>query len=169
MAMNDRIRVSDADRERVTARLRDHYAEGRLTLEELDERVTAALNAKTVGDLRRLMADLPGDAPLAPPGPMARPAAMARPVLVRRGPRILPLLALIMLAAVFLPGGAFVVLAFFQIMLVLLLAAGLTALFAAHRFRRRMRRYWQMGGYQGMGPRHMYRHHFQPGDWPAGN
>ena len=47
-AMNDHIRVSDADRERVTARLRDHYAEGRLTREELDERVTAALNAKTV-------------------------------------------------------------------------------------------------------------------------
>ena len=28
--MDDRIRASDADRERVTARLRDHYAEGRL-------------------------------------------------------------------------------------------------------------------------------------------
>ena len=27
--MDDRIRVSDADREQVTARLREHYAEGR--------------------------------------------------------------------------------------------------------------------------------------------
>jgi Domain of unknown function (DUF1707) len=162
MAMNDRIRVSDADRERVTARLRDHYAEGRLTREELDERVTAALNAKTAGDLRGLMTDLPGDAPLAPP------VRVAGPVLVRRGPRILPLLALIMLAAVFLPGGAFVVLAFFQIMLVLLLAAGLIALFAAHRFRRRMRGHWQMGDYQRMRHHHMRRYHFQPRDWPAG-
>ncbi len=41
--MDDRIRISDADRERVTARLREHFAEGRLTSEELDERISAAL------------------------------------------------------------------------------------------------------------------------------
>ena len=57
------LRVSDADREHVTARLREHFAEGRLTREELDERITAALNAKTFGDLRRIMADLPGTVP----------------------------------------------------------------------------------------------------------
>ncbi len=55
-----RIRASDADREEATARLRDHYAEGRLTYSELGERVTAALNARTFGDLRRVLADLPG-------------------------------------------------------------------------------------------------------------
>jgi hypothetical protein len=148
MAMNDRIRVSDADRERVTARLRDHFAEGRLTRDELDERVTAALNAKTAGDLRGLMADLPGDAPVAP-------VPAGGPVLVRRGPRILPVVALILLAAVFVPGGAWVVLALFQVMLVLLLVAGVSALFAAHRFRRRMRRYWQLGDYQRMGHHHV--------------
>lgn len=58
-APDDRIRASDADRESATVRLRDHYAEGRLTQEELSERVTAALTARTFGDLRRLMADLP--------------------------------------------------------------------------------------------------------------
>ncbi|HKA95790.1 MAG TPA: DUF1707 domain-containing protein, partial [Streptosporangiaceae bacterium] len=42
-AMDDRIRVSDADRDRVAARLRDHFAEGRLTQDELDERISAAL------------------------------------------------------------------------------------------------------------------------------
>ena len=47
--MDDRFRTSDADRERVTARLRDHFAAGRLTPEELDERPTAALTAKTSG------------------------------------------------------------------------------------------------------------------------
>jgi len=136
MATNDRMRVSDADRERVTARLRDHFAEGRLTREELDERVTAALNAKTVGDLRGLMADLPRDAPVAP-APAGGPVLM-----VRRRPRMAPLIALVLLAAVFIPGGAWVILALFQVMLVLLLFAGLTGLFAAHRFRRRARRYW---------------------------
>jgi hypothetical protein len=41
------------------AGLRDHFAEGRLTRAELDERLTVALSARTAGDLRRLMADLP--------------------------------------------------------------------------------------------------------------
>ena len=58
-AIDDRIRTSDADRDRVTARLRDHYAEGRLTHAELDERMAAALTARTFGDLRKIMADLP--------------------------------------------------------------------------------------------------------------
>ncbi len=69
---NDRIRVSDADRERVTARLRDHYAEGRLSAEEMEERITAALNAKTVGDLRQVMADLPDPEPAGASGPGGR-------------------------------------------------------------------------------------------------
>ncbi|MGH3398916.1 MAG: DUF1707 SHOCT-like domain-containing protein, partial [Streptosporangiaceae bacterium] len=66
---NDRIRVSDADRERVTARLRDHYAEGRLSAEEMEERISAALSAKTVGDLRQVMADLPEPEPAGVGGP----------------------------------------------------------------------------------------------------
>ena len=57
--MDDRIRVSDADRERVAERLREHFAQGRLSSEELDERISAALGAKTFGDLRRIMTDLP--------------------------------------------------------------------------------------------------------------
>ena len=52
-------RVPHHDRERATVRLRDSFAEGRLTREELDERITAALTARTVRDLRRLTADLP--------------------------------------------------------------------------------------------------------------
>src|SRR6266705_1086564 len=70
--MDDRMRVSDAEREAVTARLRDHFAEGRLTDGELDERVSAALSAKTFGELRSLTADLPGPVPL-PPRAAARP------------------------------------------------------------------------------------------------
>jgi len=51
--------VSDADRDLATARLREHFAVGRLTPAELDERLTAALTAQTPGDLRGLLADLP--------------------------------------------------------------------------------------------------------------
>ena len=67
--MDENIRVSDADRERVAARLREHFAAGRLTSEELEERITATLNAKTLGDLRQVMTDLPGEAPLSAPMP----------------------------------------------------------------------------------------------------
>jgi DNA-binding PadR family transcriptional regulator len=55
----DQVRASDADRERAVASLRDHFAAGRLTRAELDERLTAALSARMADDLRRLMADLP--------------------------------------------------------------------------------------------------------------
>jgi hypothetical protein len=53
------LRVSDADRERVVARLREACADGRLTLEELSERVDDAYAARTRGDLERLAGDLP--------------------------------------------------------------------------------------------------------------
>ena len=153
MAMADRIRTSVADRERVTARLRDHFAEGRLTHEELDERVTAALNAKTFGELRRVLADLPEPAPVLAPRP-AGPGLAVR----RRRPGILPLAALMLLAVVLLPGGGWVFFAFLQMLLVFALVVGLGTAFAAHRYRRRMRHHWQQGhGY--------YHRHW---DWPRG-
>jgi hypothetical protein len=62
--MDDRFRTSDVDRDRVAALLRDHFAAGRLTQEELETRLVATLSAKTVGELRRVMADLPVPAPV---------------------------------------------------------------------------------------------------------
>ncbi len=142
MAMNDRMRASDADRERITGRLREHFAEGRLTREELDERVTAALNAKTLGDLRALMTDLPEPEPVLPQAAGLQRASAGPVVFARRGPRLLPLLLLLAFLAILSPGGGLVVLAVFQFVLVLALLAGAVALFAAARFRRRMRRHW---------------------------
>jgi hypothetical protein len=53
------MRASDAEREAIAAQLREHYASGRLTLEELNDRLDAAFAAKTHGGLRALMTDLP--------------------------------------------------------------------------------------------------------------
>ena len=53
------LRVSDADRERTAQHLRQAAGEGRLTLEELDERVEAAYAAKVGADLVKLTEDLP--------------------------------------------------------------------------------------------------------------
>lgn len=59
MATDDSIRASDVDREAVVTTLREAYTAGRLTLDEFDERMTAAYASKTWGDLRALTADLP--------------------------------------------------------------------------------------------------------------
>jgi hypothetical protein len=53
------LRVSDAEREATVVRLREAGGEGRLTLEELAERVELADAARTRGDLDALTADLP--------------------------------------------------------------------------------------------------------------
>src|SRR6201992_1932875 len=53
------MRVSDAEREAAAAELREHFASGRLTQDELDERLTAVFAAKTRGDLGGLFTDLP--------------------------------------------------------------------------------------------------------------
>ncbi len=54
-----RIRVSDADRNHVIDRLQQATSEGRLSLDELDDRITDALAARTWSDLDPLVDDLP--------------------------------------------------------------------------------------------------------------
>jgi len=59
MASNRGTRASDGDRDRVAAALGAHYAAGRLTLEEFQERLDQAYAAKTLGELDDLLTDLP--------------------------------------------------------------------------------------------------------------
>jgi Domain of unknown function (DUF1707) len=54
------LRAADADRERAVEILRQAAAEGRITFDELDERVNRAYAARTFADLEALTADLPG-------------------------------------------------------------------------------------------------------------
>lgn len=53
------LRVSDADRHQAVERLREAYAEGRITLDELHERVDRALEAVTRHDVVSITRDLP--------------------------------------------------------------------------------------------------------------
>ncbi|MEV5748804.1 DUF1707 domain-containing protein [Actinoallomurus sp. NPDC052308] len=57
--MNSELRIGDAERDAVASALHEHFAQGRLDREELDERLSATLAAKTVGDLRQVARDLP--------------------------------------------------------------------------------------------------------------
>jgi hypothetical protein len=87
------LRTSDAERQRVADFLRDCCAEGRLSPEELEDRLDCLYEGGTVADIRRLVADLPGGDAVVPryggaaalwrvaPPPPAPPA--------RRAPRAL--------------------------------------------------------------------------------
>ncbi len=63
--MSDSVpqRIGDAERDRAADYLREHMSVGRLTQEEFDERVTAALQARTAADLEPLFDDLPAPKP----------------------------------------------------------------------------------------------------------
>jgi hypothetical protein len=80
MTDDDVLRIGTAEREAAVKILGDHMADGRLALEEYEERMSAALEARTRADLRQLFKDLPGPYPafmtpsapyhaLPPPGP----------------------------------------------------------------------------------------------------
>lgn len=53
------VRIGDAERDRAIASLGDHFAAGRLTAEEFDQRMDQALKARFNEDLEPLFADLP--------------------------------------------------------------------------------------------------------------
>jgi hypothetical protein len=57
--VTDELRASDEQRDRAAAELREHFAAGRLTEDELSERLDAAYAARTEGELQALRRDLP--------------------------------------------------------------------------------------------------------------
>jgi len=61
------MRVSDSDREQAAAVLREAAGHGRITMDELDERLELAYAAKTYADLMAVTRDLPS--PVQAPGP----------------------------------------------------------------------------------------------------
>lgn len=63
------VRASDGERDQVVGQLQCHFADGRLTQAELEERVSTALGARTRDQLDVLTADLPGESlrPARPP------------------------------------------------------------------------------------------------------
>lgn len=105
MAAASGLRIGDADREAAAAALREHFAHGRLTLEEFQHRLSAVFAAKTDRDLAIIAADLPHvTAP-----PTERPAVEAagrregsyrRPSLAVMAGFIMIILALVLVAFV---------------------------------------------------------------------
>jgi hypothetical protein len=112
---NSDLRASDAERDVVASELGQHFQDGRLDQAEFDERVDAALAAKTRGDLDALLADLPRGSvdqrverssqaeQIADSG--AGPAHWVQPRVARGRPAVLALLPLLVAVAVL--GGLF--------------------------------------------------------------
>jgi len=72
---DDELRVGTAERESAVRLLGEHFSAGRLQVEEYEERVGRAIEARTRGDLRPMFADLPAPCPafMAPPVPAPPP------------------------------------------------------------------------------------------------
>jgi hypothetical protein len=99
------LRASDAEREQTATLLRDHAAAGRLTPEELGERLDVAYAARTVDELETLVHDLPADA-VQPRSPRRR--ALDRPGARERALHAIGLAVLVNVAcnAIWLATGA---------------------------------------------------------------
>lgn len=93
MRTNDSLRIGDAERDAAIAALARHFADGRLTQDEHEERTARALKARIGADLRVLFADLPR---LDPPAPPQRRVSTGRVVLSSMAS------ALVVMAGVFL-------------------------------------------------------------------
>jgi len=107
---DDLVRIGDAERAAAAGRLSDHAAAGRLTIEELEERLERVHRAVVVRDLLAVEGDLPGPARerLRPRPPRPAPDARWRAA-TPAGPRPAPPLTLpvvVLLLAVLASGAA---------------------------------------------------------------
>jgi uncharacterized protein DUF1707 len=95
MAKPPGIRVSDEDRERAAAEIREHFAQGRLDAEELGERLERAYGARTTGELQAIRVDLPAlpEIPAARRTELAEQrAALGRELVQQTGAALAPFL-----------------------------------------------------------------------------
>ncbi|MFI5777391.1 DUF1707 domain-containing protein [Nocardia sp. NPDC051570] len=73
MADSPDVRIGTTEREDAMKRLSDHFAAGRLSVAEFDERSAVVANAVTRGDLVRVFTDLPEPVTATPAPPPAHP------------------------------------------------------------------------------------------------
>jgi Domain of unknown function (DUF1707) len=72
------LRVGDAERTEVADYLAKHYSDGRLDHEEFNDRLDRTMRAKTMAELRLVLADLPHTGPLPLPLPLQAPVPASR-------------------------------------------------------------------------------------------
>lgn len=87
MATQPSLRIGDREREAVAAELQEHYAHGRLTLAEFNQRLDAVFAAKTQSDLSRITYDLPHARSAGTPLPPSRSRSAPQPAIGWTGDR----------------------------------------------------------------------------------
>lgn len=102
MTRRTALRASDADREQVAELLRHAAAEGRLFADELEERLGAALSARTYGELDALVADLPRPA-MTPTPRRSQPPRLRNVAAIGIG---LPLALMVLIVAALATAGS---------------------------------------------------------------
>jgi len=115
VAKRSSLRASDADRERVAERLKQAATEGRILAHEFEERLAAALRARTYGDLDDVVADLPGVRMVRPtPAARSRQLIAAHPVLgvalIAAASLVVLLVAAVVIAGLFALAGVWILL-----------------------------------------------------------
>jgi Domain of unknown function (DUF1707) len=125
-AVNPAWLASSADRERTVGVLRAGFTEGRLTEDELDDRVALAYTARTYEQLWALTADLPAGAVPYPTGPYPTGPYPAGPYPIGPQGAVVPVSAAP--ASSWKPAAALIITA----LVIFTLAALITAVIAAH-------------------------------------
>ena len=89
--LQPRMRAGDKDRQRVVEQLGRHFGEGRLTVQEFDERVVRAHASVYLDELPALTADLPGE-----PQPQSQHRRRSRPQMRVPGSLLVLLIAMLL-------------------------------------------------------------------------
>jgi hypothetical protein len=102
--------IGDEERERAGARLGEHFARGRLTVDELEQRVARTFDARTSADLRVAFRGLPGG----PPPSLLHAVARGALLVAATGAwfAVTLVLLLVLLLALVLEGPSFLLAAF---------------------------------------------------------
>ena len=171
------LRVGDAERDTTAALLREHYAQGRLSTDELSDRLDATFSATTQGQLAEITHDLP-HLPAAAAAPAAQPAATpaSRPGHPRALGKVMTLLAVaVAVLGVLLiahQGGGHAPRAFAEIIVLMLVLRAIIGRAARrHRWEHHAARYGAdgsgTGGFSDRPPRpghagrHFHEHHHE--------
>jgi hypothetical protein len=136
------LRVGDAERESTATALREHYAQGRLSTDELNERLDAAFSATTHGQLDQVTDDLPNlqPAPSAPPPPeVAVPGRRPGRLAARAVTALVTVVALLAVVAIATRGGVHVPRNIATLVIALLILRALVGRAFGHQHRHHQR------------------------------
>jgi hypothetical protein len=137
------LRVGDAERESTATALREHYAQGRLSTDELNERLDAAFSATTHGQLERVTDDLPHIQPAPPARP---PAAVAQrrtgAAVARAVTALVTVVALLAVVTIALHGGAHLPRNIVTLVIALLILRGLVGRAFGHHHQHHQDQHW---------------------------